>query len=46
MVEGTMDAITRIMAWSFNAMLAGEHPHLDWADPPKPLAGGGRPLAG
>ena len=43
MVEGTMDAMTRIMAWSFNAMLSGRYPIEDWVG--RPLAGGGGDLA-
>ena len=43
-VDGTVQAITRILAWSFNALLSGETPALDWEG--RPLAGGGAPLAG
>ena len=30
LVEGTMDAISKIMGWSFNVMLSGIFPECDW----------------
>ena len=44
MVPGTMQAITKILSWSFNVMLSGETPRLDWNE--SPVEGGGLPLAG
>ena len=43
MVEHTLSAICKILSWSFNALLAGESPHLDWDG--HPIGGGGQTLA-
>ena len=44
MVDGTMEAITRVISWSFNVLLSGETPSSDWEG--GPLEGGGEQLAG
>ena len=44
MVEGTVDAISRVLAWSFNILLSGTTPNEDWTG--APLEGGGHALAG
>ena len=43
MVEGTLDAISKVLCWSFNALLAGETPAVDWDGAPR--SGGGNRLA-
>ena len=44
MVEGTMDAIMRVLSWSCNIMLSGRTPEKDWLG--RALKNGGAPLAG
>ena len=46
MTSGTLDAIAKVLSWSFNALLDGHAPAETWEG--KPVAGGGRcdPLAG
>ena len=39
MVAGTVDAIAKVLSWSFNVMLSGKTPQLDWMG--KPLGDGG-----
>lgn len=41
--EGTLDAIFKVLSWSFNTMLAGKTPRLRWDD--RKMDGGGAPLA-
>jgi hypothetical protein len=40
----TLDAIFKLLAWSFNIMLTGNTPYRDWED--RPLNDGGNVLAG
>ena len=44
MVDDSMDVIARIMSWSFNVLLSGTTPSMDWEG--QPLGGGGEELAG
>jgi len=44
MSEDTLDAALRIMSWSFNILIEGVTPSVDWVG--RPLRGGGQPLAG
>ena len=44
MSEDTLDAALRIMSWSFNILIEGVTPSVDWAG--RPLRGGGEQLAG
>ena len=40
MVPGTIDAIMQVLSWSFNALLRGARPELDWAGVPTADGGG------
>ena len=42
--EGTMDFISRVLAWSFNSILTGKTPSVNWNG--DPWEGGGATLAG
>ena len=44
MAPGTLDAIFKVLAWSFNALLSGIAPAEDWEQ--RPLVDGGQWLAG
>ena len=44
MVPGTIDAIMKVLSWSFNALLSGRLPALSWDN--TPLGDGGELLAG
>jgi hypothetical protein len=44
MCEGTLDALWKYLAWSFDVLLSGRTPDRNWLG--RPLAGGGQVLAG
>ena len=44
MVEGTVDAICKVLSWSFNTMLSGSTPALGWEG--QDMEGSGQSLAG
>ena len=39
MAPGTIDAIMKVLSWSFNSMLDGRMPAMDWAGNPLPSGG-------
>ena len=41
----TLDVVFTKMAWSFDALFAGNHPELDWNDNPMPPGSKHGPLA-